>query len=105
MPDIYLVLVVLGLALALCAVSYGASTVRNLEQRVSDLERRANPASKHDLRYLERQDIGEATLFDLARMRQEFTTALEYLEYATGRARHVASGGSPDDPPTQWKKE
>jgi len=77
MSDIYLVISIVGITLALLSIGFGASTMRDHERRIAGLESRANPASKLDLRYLERQDIGEATLFDLARMRQEFTIPLE----------------------------
>ena len=103
MYQLYLVIASVGLTLAVVAVLAGAAKVHNHEQRIARLEQRANPASKHDWKYLERQDIGEATLVDYARIRSELKVAQDWLEYATRRARHVASGGSPDDPPTKWQ--
>ena len=102
MYQLYLVIASVGLTLAVVAVLAGAAKVHNHEQRIARLEQRANPASKHDLRHLERQDIGEATLFDLAHAREQVELLTGWIDYATRRARHVASGCSPDDPPTKW---
>lgn len=79
--------------------------VSSLSAQMAELEKRANPAGQHDLRYLERQDIGEATLFDLAKMREQLKLGMDWLDYASRRAAHVAGGGRPDDPPTKWSKE
>lgn len=110
-----------ALAIVIFALGYGARIVTERARRqagaVANLERalslqqaeidalklRAQPASKHDLLYLARHDAGEAVMFDLARARDAVELLQHSLEYAAGRAAHVASGGSPDDPPTLWK--
>ena len=115
MFDSYLYLALFAVALAMFALGYGARAwsdrmreqerqLTALQATVADLERRANPASRHDWKDLERQDIGEATLFDLAHMREQVETLTTWLEYASGRAAHVAPGGQPNDPPTKWAK-
>ena len=120
MPNFLLYLSLFGLALILVALGYGARivteraraqarAVANLERaltfqqnEIDELKKRAQPASKHDLLYLARHDAGEAVMFDLARARDAVELLQHSLEYAAGRAAHVASGGSPDDPPTMW---
>jgi hypothetical protein len=102
MSNLFLVVASVGLTLAVLAVLSGAAKVRDHERRLAELERRANPASRHDLRALERHDIGEATLFDLAELRDLQQRLAERIEYASRRALHVASGGRPDDSPTKW---
>lgn len=103
MSDIYLFGAAVCLTLAVVAVLSGVAKVRDHERRIAKLEKRANPASKHDWKHLERQDIGEAMLFDLAAMRQEAQLLSERIEYASRRALHVAHGGAPDDNPVKWQ--
>jgi hypothetical protein len=121
MPDYYLLAALVGIALTIFGLGYGARmwterarsqarAVANLERAlgfqqaaIDELKKRAQPASKHDLRHLERHDIGEATLFDLAEMRETARLLTDRIEYASRRALHVANGGSPDDPPTKWQ--
>lgn len=122
MSDFFLYLSLLGVALAVFGAGYGfrmlterardqqrrlkqtEQAIEVLKGQVAEWQRRAQPASKHDLRHLERHDIGEATLFDLAEMRESARLLTERIEYASRRALHVAMGGSPDDPPTKWSK-
>lgn len=102
MTDWLLLAVGAGIALTVLAVLAGAARWRNLERRVEGLERRANPASKHDWKYLERQDLGEAALMELASMRAAAEELTVRLDHASRRYQHVARGGHPDDPPSKW---
>lgn len=96
----------LATALALIALAYGIQSVRDLTRRVARLEEQlAVPLNKHGAIHRERHDIGEATLFDLAKMREQLEIATNWLEYASRRAQHVATGGNPDDPPSKWAKD
>jgi hypothetical protein len=52
-----------------------------LEAQVSKL----TSCSKHDLAYLIRRDAGEASLFDLARVREQAKLLNDWVEYATQR--------------------
>ena len=121
MSDLALYLGLLAGALALFGLGYGfhaaqmlardkdrklAQMQAALEQqaaRIDDLQKRAEPTSKHDLKYLVRQDVGEAVLFDLSNAREQVEMLTQWIEYASQRAAHVARGGNPDDPPTKWK--
>lgn len=100
MPSNYLLIACLLLTGVGLLIWYGHT---DHEKRLRELERRANPASRHDWKALERHDIGEAMMFDLANARRDYQTATDKLEYAMRRAEHVMGGGSPDDLPTKWK--
>jgi hypothetical protein len=64
----------------------------------------SSTGTKHDLKHVVRRDVGEATLFDLTGLREALSAAQALLDRAAARAEHVATGGSPDDPPAKWRK-
>lgn len=105
MPNLYL----LVFAALLIGVALGASAsqlwnyrrrLHALERKLTDLEK--VDCRKNDVKHLARRDVGEAVLFDYARLRDELNAMQAWLEFSTRRAQHVARGGSPDDPPTKW---
>lgn len=108
MFDATAIISALGGALAGGAIAFGVMKLRELRRRLHDLEAKVakiGACSKHDLAYLIRRDAGEASLFDLAHVREQAKLLNDWVEYATLRAQHVAEGGSPDDLPTAWKKK
>jgi hypothetical protein len=122
MPDaLALVSAVVGGALVGSALTFAVAkyrtTARQLRLAVTDLaeiktrlakleaDPAPQPCSRHDVRHIVRADVGEAFLFDFAKLREDVEVMARRLECFTQHAQHVAAGGSPDDPPSTWGKE
>ena len=107
MYGVYLFVAGISVSLAAGAVWAGWRHIDRLGQRVTALEQALTaarqPATRHEWRALERHDIGEAALFDLAEARCRVAEMQAYLEQAIARMEHVAAGGHPDDPRSQWR--
>jgi hypothetical protein len=105
MPNPYLLIA----AALMIGIALGASAVklydyRHRIQALEDKVAKLSACSKHDLKHITRADVGEAFLFDFARLREDVQVMANRLENFTQHAQHVAAGGSPDDPPSTWKE-
>ncbi len=99
-------LVLFGAAIALTGVALVAGVVsyRQLAARIAELERRADPATRHDWKALERHDIGEAGLWQIAEMRNRLEELQLLEQQLTAFLEHVAAGGHPGEPRSRWLK-
>jgi hypothetical protein len=96
----YSTLLIVGAFLAGAGLVALAWQVHDVRRRLHALEVR--DASKHDVKHIVRADVGEAILFDYAKVRTELERLRAQLETATLHAQYVAAGGSPDDPASKW---
>ncbi len=97
-------LLVAGGALIGLGITLLVWQLHDVRRRLRDLETKSAEPCKHQLKHIVRADVGEAFLFDFVDLREDLKIAQRKLEHFTRRAAHVAAGGSPDDPPTQWKE-
>ena len=105
MPDVIALIAALGGgALVGSALTWAALKYRELLRRVKALEAKdqAQTCSKHDLRYLANQKVGEAFLFEFVQLEDEIEIARQKLQHFIKHAQYVATGGDPDTRPDKW---
>ena len=107
MVAVAFILALVAFALVIAAISFGGTKMHDYGRRIGALENKVDemtpkPNSKARM---EHRDVGEQFLFGLISLQDDMEILRAKLLYYQRCAKHVANGGSPDDPPTTWKSD